>query len=209
MYQLLELIFQQPVAAVVTLCSSYALFCLAPTSAHIFNNFSVSFFFLLCQHSSIPLLPWGTQQNLIFRGGWSGYRVGASRMHGIGVRLPTGGGLGVDRQSAPYWDTCLISIQDGWGGVDGWMGGRRNRWQYRRLIMPFEKRWRRKAVWKSEHLSHGMKALLRHCVKALGLSFEAYCICEHCKFTAKPKVLQEIHFLSSGNTFWWMRQLCC
>lgn len=54
---------------------------------------------------------------------------------------------------------------------------------------------------KSEHLSPRMKALLRHCDKALGLSFEAYCIYEHQKFTAKPKVLQEIHFLSSGNTF--------
>lgn len=70
--------------------------------------------------------------------------------------------------------------------------------------MPFEKRRRRKEVFgkcESEHLSHRMKALLRHCVKALGLSFEAYCIYEHRKFTAKPKVLQEIHFLSSGNTF--------
>lgn len=40
------------------------------------------------------------------------------------------------------------------GGRKGWMDGRRNRWQYRRLIMPFEKRWRRKAVWeKNENLS--------------------------------------------------------
>ncbi len=70
--------------------------------------------------------------------------------------------------------------------------------------MLFEKRRRRKAVFKkskSEHLSHRMKALLRHCVKAFGLSFEVYCTYEHRKFTAKPEVLQEIHFLSSGNTF--------
>lgn len=59
----------------------------------------------------------------------------------------------------------------------------------------------------SVHLrrSHKIKALLRHCVKALGLSFEEYCIYEHHKFTEKPKVLQEIHFLSSGNTFFLMK----
>lgn len=73
-----------------------------------------------------------------------------------------GGWMGCQAQ-APHWDTCLISIQDGW--------------LRRRLIMPFEKWWQRKSVWKSEvHLRLGMKAPLRHCVKALGLSFEAYCI---------------------------------
>lgn len=68
--------------------------------------------------------------------------------------------------------------------------------------MQFEKRRRSKASWKRRILaSQRMKALLRHCVKALGLSFEAYCIYEHHKFPAQPKVLQEIHFLSSGNAF--------
>lgn len=32
---------------------------------------------------------------------------------------------------------------------------------------------------------------------------------ENHSFAAKPKALREIHFLSAGNTFWWMRQLCC
>ena len=67
--------------------------------------------------------------------------------------------------------------------------------------MPFEKEWQRRAAWKSEHLSHRMKALLKHCVKALGLPFKAYCIYEHRNFSAKPKVLQEIHFMSPGKTF--------
>lgn len=39
------------------------------------------------------------------------------------------------------------------GGRKGWMDGRRNRWQYRRLIMPFEKRRRRKAVLEKANLS--------------------------------------------------------
>lgn len=79
-----------------------------------------------------------------------------------GCRLQEGGWMGCQAQ-APHWDKCLISFQDGW--------------HRRRLIMPCEKWWERKSVWKSEvHLRLGMKAPLRHCVKALGLSFEAYCI---------------------------------
>lgn len=67
---------------------------------------------------------------------------------------------------APYWETCLINIQDWW-----------QKKRHRRLIMPFGECWQRKSVWKSKvHLHLRMKAALRHCVKALGLSFEAYCI---------------------------------
>lgn len=58
---------------------------------------------------------------------------------------------------------------------------------HRRLIMPFEEWWQRKSVWKSEvHLRLRMKAPLRHCVKALGLSFEAYCIYSM-RITASPQ----------------------
>lgn len=61
-----------------------------------------------------------------------------------------------------------------------WLTSRMDGWQkkrHRRLIMPFGECWQRKSVWKSKvHLHLRMKAALRHCVKALGLSFEAYCI---------------------------------
>lgn len=42
-----------------------------------------------------------------------------------------------------------------------------------------------------------MNALLRHCVKALGLHFRLIV----CMSLAKPEVLREIHFLSSWQYF--------
>lgn len=60
-----------------------------------------------------------------------------------GVMLPTGGGHGVPGTGS-YWDTCLISIWDGW---------REEEKQYRRLIMQFEKRRRSKTSWKRRILA--------------------------------------------------------
>lgn len=106
--------------------------------------------------TSLALPPAVVQRDVFFRlfEGGSGC--------GSGCEVQHWGWMGCQTQ-APLWDTCLISILD--------------EWCRRRLIMPFEKWWQRKSVWKSEvHLHLGMKAALRHCVKALGLSFEAYCI---------------------------------
>lgn len=107
------------------------------------------------------------------------------------------GWMGCQTQ-APLWDTRVISIQD--------------EWCRRRLIMPFEKWWQRKIsleIWGSSPSRNesSAPALCQSTWTFIwGLLYIQY---ENHSFPAKPKALREIHFLSSGNTFWWMRQLCC